>query len=104
MSSSFLLFLTMHYFLNYSPSTLLYPLSLHDALPISGIAINLLVAWLLIFSGGAHLVFAWHTRSSGGLVWELLLGRSEEHTSELQSNSDLVFRFLLEKKKKNDTN
>src|SRR2546428_5317149 len=30
-------------------------------------------------------------------------GRSEEHTSELQSRSDLVCRLLLEKKKKNYT-
>src|SRR5260221_9293842 len=30
-------------------------------------------------------------------------GRSEEHTSELQSHSDLVCRLLLEKKKKNNT-
>src|SRR5438034_8810397 len=29
------------------------------------------------------------------------LTRSEEHTSELQSHSDLVCRLLLEKKKKN---
>src|SRR2546427_8936718 len=29
--------------------------------------------------------------------------RSEEHTSELQSQSDLVCRLLLEKKKTNDT-
>src|SRR5690349_24245905 len=29
------------------------------------------------------------------------LGRSEEHTSELQSRRDLVCRLLLEKKKKN---
>src|SRR5260221_2035789 len=28
------------------------------------------------------------------------MGRSEEHTSELQSHSDLVCRLLLEKKKK----
>src|SRR5438132_9090315 len=28
-------------------------------------------------------------------------GRSEEHTSELQSHSDLVCRLLLEKKKRN---
>src|SRR5438132_6387611 len=28
------------------------------------------------------------------------VGRSEEHTSELQSHSDLVCRLLLEKKKK----
>src|SRR5260221_9656319 len=30
----------------------------------------------------------------------LLVSRSEEHTSELQSHSDLVCRLLLEKKKK----
>src|SRR5438874_3071596 len=30
-------------------------------------------------------------------------GRSEEHTSELQSRRDLVCRLLLEKKKKNRT-
>src|SRR5438034_3397896 len=30
--------------------------------------------------------------------------RSEEHTSELQSHSDLVCRLLLEKKKKKKTN
>src|SRR2546421_8095278 len=30
--------------------------------------------------------------------------RSEEHTSELQSRSDLVCRLLLEKKKKNHSN
>src|SRR5438067_2902426 len=30
-------------------------------------------------------------------------GRSEEHTSELQSRFDLVCRLLLEKKKKNRT-
>src|SRR2546430_13377216 len=31
-------------------------------------------------------------------------GRSEEHTSELQSQSNLVCRLLLEKKKNNHTN
>src|SRR5690349_23945919 len=31
-------------------------------------------------------------------------GRSEEHTSELQSRRDLVCRLLLEKKKKNSYN
>src|SRR2546427_5944884 len=36
------------------------------------------------------------------LVWPLFVchGRSEEHTSELQSQSNLVCRLLLEKKKK----
>src|SRR5438034_5803708 len=33
-------------------------------------------------------------------VAENFAGRSEEHTSELQSHSDLVCRLLLEKKKK----
>src|SRR2546430_6113191 len=32
--------------------------------------------------------------------WHLDRGRSEEHTSELQSQSNLVCRLLLEKKKK----
>jgi uncharacterized membrane protein HdeD (DUF308 family) len=27
-----------------------------------------------VVSGCAHLVFAWYTRSTGGLLWELLLG------------------------------
>src|SRR5260221_9359841 len=31
----------------------------------------------------------------------MITNRSEEHTSELQSHSDLVCRLLLEKKKKN---
>ncbi|HYL60997.1 MAG TPA: DUF308 domain-containing protein [Candidatus Methylomirabilis sp.] len=39
-----------------------------------GIAVSLLVAWLLVFSGAAHLVFAWYTRTTGGMLWELLLG------------------------------
>ena len=42
--------------------------------PAAGIAITVLFGWLLIFSGAAHLVFGWHTRSAGGLLWELLLG------------------------------
>jgi uncharacterized membrane protein HdeD (DUF308 family) len=41
--------------------------------PAAGITVVLVVAWLLIFSGATHLVFAWHTRSAGGFVWELLL-------------------------------
>src|SRR2546430_3120287 len=33
-------------------------------------------------------------------VWIFFMRRSEEHTSELQSQSNLVCRLLLEKKKK----
>ena len=42
--------------------------------PFAGIAVAVLVAWLLVFSGVAHLVFAWHTRTTGVLVWGLILG------------------------------
>jgi len=40
----------------------------------AGLAVSLLVGWLLIFSGVAHLVFAWYARGAGGIIWELLLG------------------------------
>ena len=40
----------------------------------AGIAVNLLVAWLLVFSGCVHLVFSWYTRTSGAFLWELLVG------------------------------
>src|SRR2546430_11331827 len=36
-------------------------------------------------------------------ILDLKKTRSEEHTSELQSQSNLVCRLLLEKKKKNNT-
>ena len=42
--------------------------------PAAGIAVLVMVAWLLMFSGAVHLVFAWHTRTAGGMIWELLLG------------------------------
>src|SRR2546427_9149390 len=38
------------------------------------------------------------------LKFAFALGRSEEHTSELQSQSNLVCRLLLEKKKKKNNN
>ena len=42
--------------------------------PAAGIAITVLFGWLLIFSGVAHWVFGWHTRSTGSLIFELSLG------------------------------
>src|SRR2546427_6045574 len=47
-----------------------------------------------------------HAANSGSQWPEWIVGspsRSEEHTSELQSQSNLVCRLLLEKKKKNPT-
>src|SRR5690554_7494992 len=78
------------FFFNATATTEIYTLSLHDALPISGERPHLPgvpSAWrnacLLPARPG-------YTRRPG---------RSEEHTSELQSRPHLVCRLLLEKKK-----
>src|SRR5205823_12012757 len=81
------------FFLNDTPPTEIYTLSLHDALPI--------------FVRGLTRV-----RPRTGLEETVLIRgarsrsrrarpRSEEHTSELQSLAYLVCRLLLETKKKN---
>jgi len=45
------------------------------ALPwAAAFAVNILVGWLLVFSGVAHFVFAAYARRSGGVIWEILLG------------------------------
>ena len=45
------------------------------AMPLAAaIAVNIFVAWMLMFSGAAHLVFAWYRRHSRGFIWQLLLG------------------------------
>src|SRR5438034_11527832 len=43
-------------------------------------------------------------REITGMLVTAIATRSEEHTSELQSHSDLVCRLLLEKKKKKKKN
>src|SRR5260221_8662205 len=53
------------------------------------------IRWRVIVCRTSHKVFP--KPSEGGFRKTL---RSEEHTSELQSHSDLVCRLLLEKKKK----
>jgi uncharacterized membrane protein HdeD (DUF308 family) len=42
--------------------------------PVAGIVASVFIGWLFIFSGVAHLVLSWHTRSTGGLLLELLIG------------------------------
>src|SRR2546430_11197833 len=83
------------FFFNDTATTEIYTLSLHDALPISGIC------WQ---GKNADTPFA--TVNPEGQARVLVMGdevrRSEEHTSELQSQSNLVCRLLLEKKKKKD--
>src|SRR2546430_13099535 len=51
------------------------------------------------FNNGSE--FSASSSSSSSSSWSLL--RSEEHTSELQSQSNLVCRLLLEKKKHTNT-
>jgi len=44
------------------------------ALPwASGIGVVIVVGWVLIFSAASHLIFAFHTHSVGGVLWQVLL-------------------------------
>jgi len=42
--------------------------------PIFGFAVAVLIGWLLIFSGCAHVAYGWHTRGGGGGGCGILLG------------------------------
>jgi uncharacterized membrane protein HdeD (DUF308 family) len=42
--------------------------------PAAGIGVAIVVAWLVLLGGIAHLAIAWHIRSTGGMIWELLVG------------------------------
>src|SRR5699024_12026843 len=101
-----------------SPYPVSYSLSLHDALPIFGIASIVLgiLAMTQNVAFLASLAFAiaasanlptilyslyWRRFNTTGAVASIYGGlisclRSEEHTSELQSRFDLVCRLLLE--------
>src|SRR2546429_9863316 len=88
------------FFFNDTATTEIYTLSLHDALPIS--------AFVLLFHGPDHRTHRLRVRHPAcrqdtDLADERgdhhAIGRSEEHTSELQSRLHLVCRLLLEKKK-----
>src|SRR2546427_1473143 len=87
------------FFFNDTATTEIYTLSLHDALPILGSGFGTVgprktpTLRLNSRTPSARRPGSPHRR--GGRQ------RSEEHTSELQSQSNLVCRLLLEKKKKN---
>src|SRR2546430_11336101 len=84
-------YIALLFFFNDTATTEIYTLSLHDALPISK---KLDSARRYDFHTplphALHLVCGASRRPAR---------RSEEHTSELQSQSNLVCRLLLEKKK-----
>src|SRR5260221_3875104 len=91
------------FFFNDTATTEIYTLSLHDALPICDRnRVEVGVA-------GDRVGFAVFLECNHGRAFlavrcrDYIQGRrSEEHTSELQSHSDLVCRLLLEKKKKTE--
>src|SRR2546430_10371950 len=82
----------MPFFFNDTATTEIYTLSLHDALPIS------IPAWKAS-SFLCGLVLVWMAWGSPLAAYDHTLthqDRSEEHTSELQSQSNVVCRLLLE--------
>src|SRR2546427_10015425 len=85
------------FFFNDTATTEIYTLSLHDALPISSplrsgnSRMKLVPVPGLVSTRISPLASSTRRRT---------IERSEEHTSELQSQSNLVCRLLLEKKKK----
>src|SRR3712207_8841482 len=101
----------MFFFFNDTAPTEIYPLSLHDALPISIAALVHAVQAPIArprSSGSKTIVMiasVLGTSSAPAIPWSArptirTSVRSEEHTSELQSRQYLVCRLLLEKKKK----
>src|SRR5262249_56631550 len=92
---------SLFFFFNHPPPTELYTLSLHDALPISAklpdgqTFVGAEQLRKLLVARRADFV-----RCLTEKMLTYALGRSEEHTSELQSLTNLVCRLLLEKKKK----
>src|SRR6266851_5208908 len=84
-SSYFVRRLSLHiFFFNYTPTTEIYTLSLHDALPISARGKRINVPVRVDAEIGGYVP-----------VQPLKGRRSEEHTSELQSHHELVCRLLL---------
>src|SRR5438046_8259350 len=94
-----------------TPTAVISTLSLHDALPIYVISTNAAARRLLGYGTRGTLPplsELFHDRTHRAVMREVLAGaiienrelRSEEHTSELQSLTNLVCRLLLEKKNK----
>src|SRR5205823_10962461 len=85
-----------------------YTLSLHDALPISGIFGSARRSTSAVSKApptcrglrGTAIKSKWFESRQSAAQVRTPWGRSEEHTSELQSLAYLVCRLLLEKKKK----
>src|SRR2546427_9370216 len=103
-----MLFLLFFFFFNDTATTEIYTLSLHDALPISCRGPRARrrprpkhPRWRRHCPGsGTFPRSRAEPRGCSRCCARRPFLRSEEHTSELQSQSNLVCRLLLEKKKK----
>src|SRR2546430_12045532 len=87
------------FFFNDTATTEIYTLSLHDALPISEAEATNRIIMLSRLLGAPVLIVHVSSPEATNTI-RAAQTRSEEHTSELQSQSNLVCRLLLEKKKK----
>src|SRR5688572_31887798 len=85
------------FFFRDTATTEIYTLSLHDALPISGAMRHM--SWPTPMPSGMRCSGLERRKASDCRRRTRSNARSEEHTSELQSQSNLVCRLLLEKKK-----
>src|SRR2546430_6541654 len=102
-NASILLLFIFFFFFNDTATTEIYTLSLHDALPICFDAIHRGGGFAAGRRRQAEPRYArWRIHSRKQRRGKNHRARSEEHTSELQSQSNLVCRLLLEKKKTND--
>jgi len=41
---------------------------------VAAVAVNVLIAWLIVLAGVVHLVVAFHAREAGSVIWRLLVG------------------------------
>jgi uncharacterized membrane protein HdeD (DUF308 family) len=41
---------------------------------LAAVAVNLVIAWLIILAGVVHLILAFHAHRAGSLIWKLLVG------------------------------
>src|SRR5438093_13006038 len=90
-------------YINDPATTEIYPLSLHDALPISDTPGGARMTAQTAASATIASIRGDESRECSRLSRSPRSARSEEHTSELQSLTNLVCRLLLEKKKYTDS-